>query len=69
MTAKLIFLKHNVLPFQADNTPIVQTMTVQENANISTVVGRVTPAVDADTGENAVINYFIVGKCSDIIVS
>ncbi|XP_071829643.1 cadherin-23-like isoform X1 [Apostichopus japonicus] len=44
----------------ADNTPIVQTMTVQENANISTVVGRVTPAVDADTGENAIINYFIV---------
>ena len=42
--------------------PDLQTLNIFENANISSLVGVITTAIDEDTGENAVIYYYIVGK-------
>ena len=47
--------------------PDLQTLNIFENANISSLVGVITTAIDEDTGENAVIYYYIVGKFDGIM--
>ncbi|XP_071484961.1 cadherin-23-like [Diadema antillarum] len=42
------------------NIPVLQNLNVFENANISDLVGFITPAIDLDVGPNAVIYYYIV---------
>ncbi|KAJ8022829.1 Cadherin-23 [Holothuria leucospilota] len=43
-----------------DDSPIVQILEIPENSNVSTLIGKITPAVDSDSGDNAVVYYYIV---------